>query len=176
MIISLEPRDIPAAAKAFADGFLHDPVYSHILQAEPAPYKALYDFFRAYISECKGLKLYKYGADEGYLVFYFSDEIADWTMETPLFRRLARHFILDDHYCDGYGVLDLMTVRPAYRGKGIAGEMIGFFCTECEKRNVRPLTEIFDGTHVPLYAAHGFVPAHRKTVDGVTTYVLEKYR
>ncbi len=173
-ILPLSPRDIPRAADAFADGFSADPVYTMILRGETAPRSALRDFFGHYITECKGLRLYRYKQGDGYLAIYFSDEIGEGPAGHPVARRLAPHLILEDHYENAYGVLDLMTVRRESRGRGIAGGMIRFFITECEARGVTPLVEIFDGGHIPLYEKYGFTVAHQKTVDGVTTYVLEK--
>ena len=170
----LSTRQLKSAVDLFANGFVSDPAFSFCLRQSNAPLSIMQRFFEAYLQTCNGLQLYTFEEGlQGVLCFYRWDDPPE-EFDCPIeLESLSRYQMLDRYYTRDFAVLDIMAVAPDCRGRGLAGEMIRFFVDYCKANGLRPLTEIFDPTHVSLYQRHGFHIVYEQTVDGITTYVLE---
>lgn len=161
--------DIAAFATVAADGFQSDSAFVRALHGQ-VDTAALYSFFYEYFAESPELKLVQTDGNEGYLCFYTFDTIPEFEGDIDL----SPYQILENWYQSDYAVLDVLCVRPEYRGMGISDQLIDYFLRFCEQENLKPLVEIFSDAHRGLYERHGFAVTHRAENDGIVTYVLER--
>ena len=172
ILLPREKRD--RAALAFAEGFWSDPAFSLLLEGQTDALAQLICFFENYLACCKDLMLFSYSEKgEGYLCLYRYDTPFASFAVPPALQALEEFQHVEQYYESNFAVLDILTVEPECRGRGLAGEMIDFFVEYCKGEGLLPVVEVFSDRHLSLYTAHGFEVVHSHTHRGITTYLLE---
>ncbi len=178
MTIKATQSDIEPLAALFAEGFMADPLYCHYIPYEEERLDILHQLFRKYLIEYW----------EELTVFTLPDRSAALCI-CPSEARGIERVVLPAHVQKVYDrinagvagefyrdflILDLLAVRPAARGKGIARGLVEAFQQEVRRAGKTGVAEIYNPANIDFYQRLGFRLAHTHPVgETLTAYLLE---
>ncbi len=177
-IIYARQEDIEPLAALFAEGFVHDPLYCHYIPYEEERQGILQQIFRKYLTDCwEEITVLTTPELAGAMCICPSDAVGSERVALPAHVEKVYEQISQTaapQFYEDYLILDLLAVKPAYRGKGIARAFAERFRREAQKAGKPGVVEIYEPNNLPFYEKLNFRLAHIQPVgETLSAYLLE---
>ncbi len=177
-IIKASKTDIEDLSHLLAEGFIHDPLYCHYIPYEEQRQEMLVQIFRKYLSDLwEDLTVFTTPERAGVLCICPHTARGEERITLPtevqkVYDRICAGTV--DQFYKEYLILDLLAVRPAMRGKGLARALVEEFRREVARRQSPGVVEIYEPANVEFYEKLGFRLAHIQPVgETLSAYLLE---
>ncbi len=177
-IIKASKTDIEELANLLAEGFIHDPLYCHYIPYEEERQGILVQIFRKILTDFwEELTVFTTPERAGVLCICPHTAKGEERVFLPaevqkVYQRICAGMV--DQFYDEYLILDLLAVRPAMRGKGLARALVEEFRREVARRRLPGVVEIYEPSNVEFYEKLGFRLAHIQPVgETLSAYLLE---
>lgn len=177
-LIQARQQDIEALAALFAEGFVHDPLYCHYIPYEQDRQGILLQLFRKYLTDCwEELTVWTTPELEAAMCICPGDAEGVERMALPahvqkVYEQINQ--VVAPQFYEDYWVLDLLAVRPEYRGMGLARVLAEQFRKEVRRAGKAGVVEIYEPENLAFYEKMGFRLAHIQPVgETLSAYLLE---
>lgn len=177
-IIKASKPDIEELAHLLAEGFASDPLYCHYIPYAEQREEMLVQIFRKYLSDYwEDLSVYTTPEKAGVLCICSHTAQGEERVTLPpevqkVYDRISGGLV--DQFYREYLLLDLLAVRPAMQGKGLARALVEEFRREIKRRRLIGVVEIYAPENVAFYEKMGFHLAHVQPAgETLSAYLLE---
>lgn len=177
-IIKASKTDIEELANLLAEGFMRDPLYCHFIPYEEERQGILLQIFRKILTDFwEDLTVFTTPEKAGVLCVCPHTAQGEERVTLPsevqkVYDRICAGTV--DQFYKEYILLDLLAVRPAMRGKGLARALAEEFRREASRRNLPGVVEIYEPANVEFYEKLGFHLTHVQPVgETLSAYLLE---
>jgi GNAT superfamily N-acetyltransferase len=177
-IIKASKTDIEELSALLAEGFTADPLYCHYIPYEEKRQELLVQIFRKYLSDYwEDLSVFTTPEKAGVLcICAHTAQGRERVTLSPEAQKVYDRIsggLVDEFYKE-YLLLDLLAVRPAMQGKGLARALVEEFRREAARRGLVGVVEIYAPENIAFYEKMGFHLAHIQPAgETLSAYLLE---
>lgn len=177
-IMEARQQDMDALAALFAEGFQRDPLFCHYIPYEQEREGILKQIFLKYLNDYwEVLTVLEVPPLAGAMCIYPSGAQGTERMVLPAHIRKVYdriNQVAAPQFYEDYLTLDLLAVRPEFRGRGIARALVEVFSRRAKEAEKPGIVEIYEPANVAFYEKAGFRLAHIQPVgETLTAYILE---